>query len=329
MRRPHLPGASAHRMTRQPPALGSLAWVEGLVGRWGDLRARKRSEEDRPTVHGTDTALLQALLDRQALEGAPRAEVRRQHALEGILRRLAASPLRETFVLRGGVLLRVLCPRVPRPAQDLDLLSRERYDADSARAQVAAILALPCADGLRFGACEGQPIWTDRPFPGLRFQVAADVLGDALEVQLDVGFHDPIVPPPLLREIPGVTPTLAAEVLACSPETLFAWKVHGLYEREVGHWRPKDLHDAWLLAIHGLDASLLPAALSTAFESRGDSLSRTDRLVAGEMGRSKGSLKKWKKLRKTRSPGSVPETPEEAVQAVGALVGAARRALGS
>lgn len=271
--------------------------------------------------------LQQALLERQALEGASREEVRRQHALEGVLRRLAASPHAGALVLRGGVLLRLLCPGVPRPAQDLDLLSLERFDPDRARAQVEALLALPCADGVRLSIAEWRPIWIDRPFPGLRFQLAVELLGEPLGAQLDLGFHDPVVPPPARLRVPGTTPALAAEVLACRPETLFAWKVHGLYERELNHWRPKDLHDAWLLARHGLDAALLPEALRVAFASRGDPLELTDRLVRGEMGRSRGSLKKWRKLRRSRPPGSVPETPEEPVRVVGALVGAARAAL--
>jgi hypothetical protein len=245
----------------------------------------------------------------------------KDRVVHGLLRRLAASDQAAGLVLRGGVLLRHLSARVPRPADDLDLLALDRRDLPARRAQVEGLLRLPVDDGVAFGGCSAEEIWADTPAPGVRFAIAAAVDGEPVGLQLDVGAGDPLVPPPRWLELPGPG---APRVLACAPETLFGWKVHGLYERGLGRWRAKDLHDAWLLAELGLDPAVVPASLRVAFESRGFCLDLTDRLVRGEFARSRRSARKWRRLREGRPPGSVPDDLAAVVARVGAVVAAAR-----
>jgi hypothetical protein len=105
-------------------------------------------------------------------------------------------------------------------------------------------------------------------------------------------------------------------LLACRPETLLGWKVHGLYDRGPGRWRPKDLFDVWLLARYApLDPEVLPLALATAFESRGTPLALTRRLIEGTFGASPWSRRKWAAFRRDRG-GDVPEDPAEIVASV-------------
>ena len=90
------------------------------------------------------------------------------------------------------------------------------------------------------------------------------------------------------------------EVLACAPETLFGWKLHGLAEFGRGKWRAKDLYDLDLLWRHGaLDRDATRAAVELAFSSRALPLSALDDFRARPTwGQSFGGNRKWRALRK-------------------------------
>ncbi|MCA9490104.1 MAG: nucleotidyl transferase AbiEii/AbiGii toxin family protein, partial [Myxococcales bacterium] len=200
-----------------------------------------------------------------------------QAAQRAIVAALAAHPeARGSFAVRGGLLTAALVAPHPRDTEDVDLIAMPGMTLEHGRRIVRE--ALPGAD-------EGEVIFAETPFPGLRFLVAID--GET--VQLDVGFDDPLVPPPETREILGVP------VLCPRAETLIAWKLHGLFEHHDGGWRCKDMHDLWLLLRHaGADPMWIGPAVLASFESRDAPLRVTDRLLAEVMGGSSPSRKKWK-----------------------------------
>ena len=69
------------------------------------------------------------------------------YALEGFLRRLAASQDRDAFVLKGGVLLAAFGAR--RPTRDADLLALDlANDREIVEAKVGSIAAVDVGDGL-------------------------------------------------------------------------------------------------------------------------------------------------------------------------------------
>ncbi|MDY7232565.1 nucleotidyl transferase AbiEii/AbiGii toxin family protein [Hyalangium rubrum] len=243
-------------------------------------------------------------------------------AAMGLLRRLARSPVAEELILRGGMMMRLWSGSVPRPVEDIDFLARFPFDAAATVARLESLCRVEVEDGMRFGALRSEVIWAETAFPGMRVfvEVALRDTEQPLELRIDTGFGDPMDPPAMWMDHPLEEGT-AARVLACRPETLFAWKVHGLFERGPGRFRPKDLFDVYLLARHApLDAALLPRALRLAFDSRGDSLELTSRLVAGEFGQSPWSLEKWARFRNSLPEGR-PEQLSEVVTSVARVLG--------
>ena len=102
--------------------------------------------------------------------------------------------------------------------------------------------------------------------------------------------------PPRPIPIAGV-----GDVLACAPETLFGWKLHGLCEFGRGRWRAKDLFDLDLLWRAGaLDVDACRAAVTLAFGSRALPLSALDDFRARpSWGLSRGGVRKWRSLSRT------------------------------
>lgn len=174
----------------------------------------------------------------------------RDRLLFELLHRLARSSERG-FVLRGGMLTRYWIRPHPRAVRDLDFVGDFPFDRDATRARFAA------AVGDERITARG--MWEHTAFPGVRLQVPVE----DLVISVDVGFHDPLVPP--ATEIPLGEATLRA----VRPETQVAWKLHGLVEMGV-EWRPKDLADLALITAHvTLERAVMPAAILAAFESRG------------------------------------------------------------
>jgi hypothetical protein len=243
-------------------------------------------------------------------------------AAMGLLRRLAGSPAAEALVLRGGMMMRLWAGPVPRPVEDIDFLALFPFDTASTITRLESVCRVEVSDGLRFGALRSEVIWAETDFPGVRafVEVALPEAEVPFELRIDTGYGDPMDPPPAWMDHP-LLEGASARVLACRPETLFAWKVHGLFERGKGRFRPKDLFDVYLLAKQApLDPALLPRALRLAFDSRGDSLDLTSRLVSGEFGKSPWSLEKWARFRNSLPEGR-PEQLAEVVASVAAVLG--------
>jgi hypothetical protein len=173
--------------------------------------------------------------------GEPLGVAVRHHLLEGLLRRLARLPCAGELVLRGGLMTRAwVAPRV-RPTRDLDLVGDFPFDLAETTRRFRGVLDEQVEDGLeldpaRFGA---QGIWLDTDFPGVRVTLGARLWGSAPEeLTVDIGFGDPLVPEAGWLDYPALQPLPAARVRACCPETMAAWKLHGLAERGAS-WRPQ------------------------------------------------------------------------------------------
>ena len=234
-----------------------------------------------------------------------------------VLRRLAQSAEVEALVLRGGLMMRRWSGPVPRPVEDLDFLARFPFDAAETLRRLEAVLQVDVRDGFSFGARRSEVIWAETAFPGVRVFVETRLPGvdGAFELRIDTGFGDPMDPGPAWTEY-DVGEGGAARVLACRPETLLGWKLHGLFERGKGRFRPKDLFDVYLLTRYApLETALLPGALRLAFQSRGDSLELMERLLVGEFGRSPWSHEKWARYRQSQPEGR-PEALSDVVTEV-------------
>lgn len=210
--------------------------------------------------------------------------------LLGWLRRARACPAAASLLLRGSLVTRTLCGGAARPVADVDYLVLGAFDQEAAASLVAEVVALPDLDTtLTLRGTE--VIWADTPFPGLRAHLAGSAgSGPELEFQVDLAYGDPLSQPPVWLDVPGVGP-----LLACPPETLWAWKLHGLTEFGPGRRRAKDLYDLALLGEVPLDAAARRRAVALAFASRGASLSALDDFRTREgWGCAASSGRKWR-----------------------------------
>lgn len=132
------------------------------------------------------------------------------YGLERFLCRLAASPHRERFILKGALMLRVWKVAATRPTRDIDLLGRTANEPERIDAMVRDVcIATVDPDGLEF---DPETVAVSRiaeaaEYEGVRATLAGR-LGDArMPTQIDIGFGDRVTHEPVEIEYPSVLGT--------------------------------------------------------------------------------------------------------------------------
>lgn len=214
-------------------------------------------------------------------------------ALASWLRRaaIAGDP---AWVVRGSLVTAAHCPGA-RPPADVDYLAPGRgadFDDAAVAARLYTIAAAP-DPAVALALDRTEVIWAESAAPGLRAHAVAVVAGAEVRFGVDVAVGDPVCVAPRAIAVADV-----GEVLACAPEMLFGWKVHGLCEFGRGRWRAKDLFDLDLLWRHAaLDRAATRAAIELAFGSRDLPLAALDDFRGRPgWGESTGGRRKWRGL---------------------------------
>ena len=145
-----------------------------------------------------------------------------RYGLERFLYRLSGSPHRDSFVLKGALLLQLWTAETYRPTRDLDLLARGISNISYRK-----IFSDVCSqkvedDGLMFlpDTIRVERIRDDEAYEGVRVRVEAR-LGDVrVPLQIDVGLGDAIVPASEELEYPTLLKFPAPQLHAYSTRIL-------------------------------------------------------------------------------------------------------------
>lgn len=218
-----------------------------------------------------------ALLDLRAKareEGRPTDELVVLYLLEAFLRRLAASPHRDAFVLKGGVLLAAFGDR--RPTRDVDVQARRLgNDVATVTDTVRGIAVLPADDGVVFDAdgAVSEVIREDDGYQGVRVRMDARLDRARPRFAVDVSVGDPIEPAPRPVPVPALLGGPPVVVLGYPLPMVLAEKVVTALHRGTANTRWRDFADVWTLSRHrDCDGSDLQASLAAVAAHRGTPL---------------------------------------------------------
>ncbi|MTH94983.1 nucleotidyl transferase AbiEii/AbiGii toxin family protein [Roseibium sp. RKSG952] len=173
----------------------------------------------------------------------------RRYVQERLLYRLSVSPERESYCVKGGVLMSAYNDgRLLRPTEDIDFNGFDpNASVQTLRESLIKIFDTDVQDdGVRFDI-ETMKIEKDRVgiIPGGKVVMKAFVHTARVELRVDVGFGNPITPE--VRTI--LMPTLLDKdqprpmVLAYPMETVVAEKVHAMVQFGFENTRLKDFYD--------------------------------------------------------------------------------------
>jgi predicted nucleotidyltransferase component of viral defense system len=190
------------------------------------------------------------LLATARQSGKPFQSLLTYYSLERFLFRLSQSPLRERFILKGGLLLMGMNLPMARATRDIDFLGLGCSDMDDVGASVREIGNVACDDGLvyKFDPLSVEAIVEDAEYPGIRLKFDAWLGKARIPMQIDVGFGDIMIPEARDMTFPTLLDMEPPVVKAYSVETIIAEKFEASLNLAELNSRMKDFYDIWMLS---------------------------------------------------------------------------------
>ncbi len=226
----------------------------------------------RETKRNIPASILGRLLTRSKKTGDDYQTILTAYVCERFLFRLAASPVRERFVLKGAMLLRVWSDHPYRMTRDLDLLRRGDGTAEAIRRDFETICTMPVEpDGLDLDTTSIQlePIRAEDEYVGTRVTMRVYCGKARIALQVDIGVGDSVYPSPVLQHYTTLLGMPEPEVFAYAPESAIAEKLEATLVLGDRNSRIKDFFDLRYFAqSFTFDRKVLTEAIRSTFARR-------------------------------------------------------------
>jgi len=212
------------------------------------------------------------LLNRAKQTGDDYSTLLTGFCFERFLYRLGASSVRDRFVLKGAMLLRLWSDQPYRATRDLDFLRRGDGSFDAIRDDIGTICATavePDAVVFDAGAVRIAPIRAEDEYAGARATLPARCGTARFTLQIDMGVGDAVWPAPRACAYPALLDFSAPNVLAYPREAVIAEKFEAMVVLGDRNSRIKDFFDLHHLASRfEFDRATLAEAVRRTFVKR-------------------------------------------------------------
>ena len=171
-------------------------------------------------------------------------EVLQMFLFERVIDRLAASPYRDYFVLKGGLLISSMIGMSERTTMDMDTTVRGLpMEEDEIVAKVKEILSVDTGDGIEFVYRRIEPIRDEDYYNNFRihFDVRYGKINAPMKIDITTG--DEITPAAVEYEYPFLFEEKTVPVMAYTLETILAEKYETIIRRNIATTRARDYYD--------------------------------------------------------------------------------------
>lgn len=258
----------------------------------------------------------QRLLNLARATNRPLNELLQYFAIERFLYRFSLSPYSEQFVLKGAQMLRAWAAPLARPTMDVDMLAGQTANTvENLERIVRECCEVEAADSVLFNTASvrGEAISKESEYQGVRVKVRGTLGKIRLNVQVDFGFGDVVVPGPVPTELPQLLDLGAPRLLGYTPESTIAEKFQAMVALDIANTRIKDFYDVWSLSrVREFDGATLAAAILATFERRATPLPEgAPPALSDVFGKDPGKQRLWQAfLRKGRLDAGGKGLPE-------------------
>ena len=275
----------------------------------------------------------QRLLNEAKRTGRPFNELLQYYGMERLLYRLSVSPHAGRFVLKGALLFTAWRAPMYRPTGDIDLLGRLDNSPDS----IAAVFRAICRqdvepDGLVFDAdaLTAGRIAEDADYAGVRVSIRGQLGNARINLHVDIGFSDVIVPAPIELEYPVILDLPSPHLRGYSRESVVAEKLEAMVKLGELNSRMKDFHDVWYLARHfDFDGPVLAEAVSKTFACRGTTVPPSPQALTRGFAQSEAKPQQWAAFLRRGKPMGMPDSFAQVVSEIAAFLLPVTEAVGA
>lgn len=190
------------------------------------------------------------LLNMARKSGKPFEELLVLYGLERFLFRLSRSAHRESFILKGGLLLIGMGVPQARPTRDIDLLGLRFGDVETVSRTIQEIGHIETEDGMfyDFSHLVGDALSPTADYPGVRSKFQGRLGQARIPMQVDIGFGDVLIPEAKQIVFPTLLDMDAPNIRCYSMETIIAEKFEAALDLADLNSRMKDFYDIWVLS---------------------------------------------------------------------------------
>ena len=207
----------------------------------------------------------------------------RNFVMERFLERVALSPYRNNFILKGGMLVAAVVGLETRATMDIDTTVRALpLTEENARKVVEDIIRVEVPDGVSFAVSKESGIMEGHDYPGYRFMLEATLDRMRQAIKIDISTGDVITPGAVEYSYRLMFEDRAISIWTYNLETLLGEKLETIMARENANTRMRDFYDIHALAERKpIDYGVLREAFLATSRKRGttESIPRFDTIL--------------------------------------------------
>ena len=180
-------------------------------------------------------------------KGVPAQQVQQQYLLEEILKAIARSRYKNSFILKGGYLIGQIIGLDKRTTMDLDVtLKGISLNTDTLISVFNEIVVLS-ESAFLFHVESAEPIRGEDKYGGVRLKISASYEHLQEYVFIDNTTDDAITPGQIKFQILSVFDESKLDVWSYNLETILAEKIETILSRGEASTRPRDRYDIFVL----------------------------------------------------------------------------------
>jgi Domain of unknown function (DUF1814). len=220
------------------------------------IKTSKQLKDKVRNLSGSDSLKAQTLI--------------RNFVMERFLERIALSPYRNNFVLKGGMLVAAVIGIDMRATMDIDTTVRAlSLSADNAKKIVEDIIAVEIPDGIGFRITKVSDIMEGHDYPGIRFIIEANLDRLRQVIKIDVSTGDVITPGAVEFSYKLMFEERSISLWTYNLETLLAEKLETIMARGTANTRMRDFYDIHIiLQQEQIDSDVLRKAFLATSQKR-------------------------------------------------------------
>lgn len=175
-------------------------------------------------------------------------EVLQIFMFERIIERLSVSVYKDSFILKGGLLISAILGVAERTTMDMDTTVKGlSMDKQSICKAINQILHEPVDDGVEFQLLDLTPIREDDEYENFRAAIQGIYGKMKIPLKIDITTGDEITPKEIRFSYPFLFDDRRVMVKAYTQETILAEKYETIFRRNIGNTRARDFYDLHVL----------------------------------------------------------------------------------
>lgn len=204
--------------------------------------------------------------------GIPAQQLQQNFLIEQVLKLIAKSSYKDSFIVKGGYLIGQLIGLDKRTTMDLDVTLKGTTLSQENLITIFEEILSDSDDVFSFEVDKLEPIRQDDEYGGfsLKLNATFDTLREVVFIDITTG--DKITPREITYSMPSLFTNESIEVWTYNLETVLAEKLETIISRGVASTRPRDRYDLFTLYYtrkDEIDFDVLRKALANTVEKRG------------------------------------------------------------